>query len=65
MPDSISLVAVKFPTATCGVSSCLLDRLFVKSEQRSLLRKHIRVVDVDAHINDEECARVAMEELQI
>ena len=39
-----------------------LNRVFV-SELRSLLAGRVRVVDVDAHINDEECARVAVNEL--
>jgi uncharacterized protein (UPF0261 family) len=38
-----------------------VNQVFV-SGLRSLLGKHVRVVEVDANINDEECARVAVEE---
>jgi len=39
-----------------------VNQVFV-SELKSRLGKYIRVVEVDANINDEECARVAVEEL--
>ena len=39
-----------------------LDQVFV-TELRSLLSPRIRIVDVDAHINDRECAQVAVNEL--
>jgi uncharacterized protein (UPF0261 family) len=39
-----------------------VNQVFV-SELKSRLGKHIRVVEVDANINDEECPRVAVEEL--
>jgi uncharacterized protein (UPF0261 family) len=39
-----------------------VNQTFV-SELRSLLGKHVRVVEVDANINDEECAQVAVNEL--
>jgi uncharacterized protein (UPF0261 family) len=39
-----------------------LNQVFV-SELRSLLSKHVRVVEVAAHINDEECAQAAVNEL--
>ncbi|RPI16014.1 MAG: UPF0261 family protein [Acidobacteriales bacterium] len=38
-----------------------VNQVFV-SGLRSLLGKHVRVVEVDANINDEECAKVAVEE---
>ena len=39
-----------------------VNQVFV-SELKSRLGKHIQVVEVDANINDEECPRVAVEEL--
>jgi uncharacterized protein (UPF0261 family) len=39
-----------------------LNQAFV-SELKSRLGKHVRVLEVDAHINDEECARVAVQEV--
>jgi len=39
-----------------------LNEVFV-SGLRSLLGKHVRVVEVDSNINDEECAEVAVNEL--
>lgn len=38
------------------------NRAFVK-EVKSLLDRKVKVVEVDAHINDDQCARVAVEEL--
>jgi uncharacterized protein (UPF0261 family) len=39
-----------------------LNQVFI-SDLRSLLSAHVRVVEVAANINDEECARVAVDEL--
>jgi uncharacterized protein (UPF0261 family) len=39
-----------------------VNQVFV-SELRSLLETHVRIVEVDANINDEECAQVAVNEL--
>lgn len=39
-----------------------LNGVFI-SELKSLLSPQVRVIDVDAHINDEACAQVAVNEL--
>lgn len=39
-----------------------LNKIFI-SELRSLLSHEVRIVDVDAHINDEACAQAAVDEL--